>query len=373
MSQFSSLHSVAYLFNPESLKVAREFRGYQKNELAKLLELTPSAVTQFESGQARPNAQTVARMSMALGFPPPFFAEYNKLQAVSSDQCHFRSLVSCSQMERRRMASAGTIIRKIVEFIDGHVNLPTEQVTRNIIHKPRTSEEIEEAAAKLRNDWGLGLGPIPNVVHLLETKGILVFRLLDECKKVDAFSNWHRHRPFIFLNTEKGSGSRSRLDAAHELGHLVMHEECMPGDRRQEEQAFRFAGAFLLPRGSFMRECPRRLVWDHYLELKKHWKVSLAALVRRARDLGMVSEDTYRRANVQLNQRGWKYSEPEEPPTEFPTILPQAMQLLSQKGWPLPAIAQHLYISEKDLALLTYADARDTGPSDAWPVSESRK
>jgi Zn-dependent peptidase ImmA (M78 family)/DNA-binding XRE family transcriptional regulator len=358
MNQFSSLHSVAYLFNPESLKVAREFRGLQKNELAGLLELTPSAITQFESGQVRPNPQTIARMSMALGFPPPFFSQYNQLQPISSDQCHFRSLVSCSQMERRRMASAGTVIRRIVEFVDEHVNLPPEQVTSNIIHKPRTTEEIEEAANTMRRRWGLGLGPIPSVVHLLETKGVLIFRLLDDCKKVDAFSNWHRHRPFIFLNTEKGSGSRSRLDAAHELGHLIMHEECLPGDRRQEEQAFRFAGAFLLPRESFLRECPRRLVWAHYLELKKHWKVSLAALVRRARDLGVMSEDTYRRANVQLNQKGWKYSEPEEPMMEFPTILSQSINLLSQKGWTLPKISQHLYISETDLVTLTYADAK---------------
>src|SRR5215213_2954809 len=188
MSQFSNLHSVAYLFDPESLKVAREFRGLQKNELAKLLDLTPSAITQFESGQARPNAQTIARISMALGFPPPFFAEYNQLQAVSSDQCHFRSLVSCSQMERRRMASAGTIIRKIVGFIDSHVNLPEESISPNIVHKPKTAEEIEAVATKLRKNWGLGLGPIPNVVHLLETNGVLIFRLLDECRKVDAFS-----------------------------------------------------------------------------------------------------------------------------------------------------------------------------------------
>lgn len=373
MSQFSNLHSVAYLFNPESLKVAREFRGLQKNELARMLELTPSAVTQFESGQARPNAQTVARISMALGFPPPFFAQYNRLHAVSSDQCHFRSLVSCSQMERRRMASAGTIIRKIVEFIDAHVNLPPERITTNLIHKPKTAEEIESAATELRKNWGLGLGPIPNVVHLLESNGVLIFRLLDDCKKVDAFSNWHRHRPFVFLNTEKGSGSRSRLDAAHELGHLIMHEECLPGDRRQEEQAFRFAGAFLLPRESFLRECPRRLVWAHYLELKKHWKVSLAALVRRARDLGVMTEDTYRRANVQLNQKGWKYSEPEEPETEFPTILPEALRLLSQKGWPLPAIAEHLYLSEKDLTLLTYADARIEGSNDSSRAAERRE
>ncbi len=137
-----------------------------------------------------------------------------------------------------------------------------------------------------------------------------------------------------------------------------MHDEYIPGDRRQEEQAFRFAGAFLLPRETFLRECPRRLVWTKFLELKERWKVSLAALVRRAKELGVLSEDTYRRANVQLNQRGWKYQEPGEPPVEYPTVLPQAMELLSRKGWTLSAVARQLSMSEIDLQTLIYADAQ---------------
>lgn len=358
MNLSSNLNSVSYRFNPDSLKVAREFRGLQKNELARQLDVTPSAVTQFESGQARPNPQTVARMSMALNFPASFFAQIENLQVVSTDQCHFRSLLSSSQIDRRRMVSASSIIRRIVEFVDAHVHLPPERISPSVIPKPESAEEIEEAAIRLRRDWGLGLGPIPNVVHLLESNGVLIFRLLDDCKKVDAFSLWHQNRPFIFLNTEKGSGSRSRLDAAHELGHLIMHDEYLPGDRKQEGQAFRFAGAFLLPRDTFLQECPRRLVWSQFLALKLRWKVSLAALVRRAKELGILSDDTYRRANVQINKNNWKAKEPNEPPVEYPTILPQAMRLLVQKGWSLSVVAQHLSITEKDLRSLIYADSQ---------------
>ncbi len=269
MNPSSNLQLVAHQFNPDSLKVAREYRGLQKNELARVIDLTPSAITQFESGQSRPNAQTIARMGMVLNFPPSFFAQTEYLRVVSTDQCHFRSLLSSTQIDRRRMVGASSLIRRIVEFADSHVNLPTEQVSKSVVHKPTSAEEIEEAAENLRRRWGLKFGPIPHVVHLLESKGVLIFRLLDDCKKVDAFSLWHQSRPFVFLNTEKGSGSRSRLDAAHELGHLIMHDEYIPGDRRQEDQAFRFAGAFLLPRETFLRECPRRLVWTKFLELKE--------------------------------------------------------------------------------------------------------
>lgn len=358
MTPAENLHSVAYQFNPDCLRVAREYRGLRKNELASKLDLTPSAVTQFESGQVRPNAQTVARLSMALGFPPSFFSQANKLQVISHDQCHFRSLRSCSQIERRKMAGAGSIIGRIVEFIDSHVHLPEEQITSITSYGAETTEEIEHAASKIRDEWALGVSPIDNVVHLLESKGVLIFRLLEDCKKLDAFSLWHLHRPFIFLNTEKGSTSRSRFNAAHELGHLVLHPDYMPGDREQEEAADKFASAFLLPREQFVRECPRRLVWNHYRELKGRWKVSLAALVRRAKDLRLISEDTYRRANYQIGKNGWKTGEPDEPEAEWPTILPQALELLTHTDWSVSLVAKELNLSEADLLWLTYADNR---------------
>lgn len=353
----NNLHFISYHFNPDCFKLAREFRGLQKNELAKRIGISPSAISQFENGEIKPNAQTVAKISMALGFPPSFFGHQNNLRIISPDQCHFRSLRSCSPMEFRQVVSGSSIIGKIVEFIDSHVELPKEEVTNCMITSIGTNEDIEQAAVKVRNSWGLGLGPIDNILYLFEAKGILIFRLLNNSKKVDAFSHWHGGRPFVFLNAEKGSGSRSRYDAAHELGHLIMHPDYLPGDRTHESQADRFASAFLMPRETFMRECPKRLIWPIFIELKKRWKVSLAALVRRAKDLGNISEDTYRRANVQINQKGWKTKEPYEFPTEQPTVFPQSIELLAKEGWSLSTIAEKLSISEIDLRNLIYADS----------------
>jgi Zn-dependent peptidase ImmA (M78 family)/transcriptional regulator with XRE-family HTH domain len=359
MSVGNSLYLVAHQFNPHTLRIAREFRRLLKIELAQKLDLTPSAVSQFESGKSKPNAQTVGRISMALNFPPSFFAQPGDFNAISSDQFHFRSLRSCSQTERRRMASASAIFGRVVEFIDSRVNLPTEQVTPCTSYGSMTVEEIEQAAATVRKSWGLGNGPISNVIHLLESKGILAFRILSDCKQVDAFSHWQHGRPHVFLNTEKGSAARSRFDAIHELGHLILHTEYLPGDRVQEEQANRFASAFLLPRDSFLAECPHRLVWPHFQELKQRWKVSLAALVRRARDLDKISDDTYRRAHVQINKHGWATQEPNEPDVEMPTILPQTMRLLARSGISLSEIAREVCLSERDLRALTFADIEE--------------
>jgi Zn-dependent peptidase ImmA (M78 family)/DNA-binding XRE family transcriptional regulator len=357
--QNSLFHITAYQFNPESLKIAREYRGYKKNELAAKLNLTPSAITQFEKGEVKPNSQTIAQLCLALNFPASFFSQSFDSSLIAHEQCHFRSLMSCSQIERRRMVAAGNLIGRIVKFVDEHIELPPEQVSNSISYGRETLNEIEEAAEKVRRDWGLGLGPIDNVIHLLEAKGILVFRLLEESKKLDAFSLWQGKRPFVFLNSEKGSASRSRYDASHELGHLILHSEYLPGNKFQELQANQFASAFLMPRDTFLKECPRRLVWNHFLELKQRWKVSLAALVRRAKDLKILSEDTYKRANVQIQKNGWKYNEPSEPEIEMPTILPQAVGLLNESNLSLSHIADELSISESDLQWLIFMDTEN--------------
>lgn len=247
------------------------------------------------------------------------------------------------------MVALATLLSRLTQILEEYVDFPTEQLSGAQTQSPSDLEDIEATAVRIREHWGLGMGPIPHVVALLESKGVITFRLLEDCKRVDAFSLWLRNRPFVFLNAEKGSGSRSRFDAAHELGHLVMHNDCRPGDSAHEMQADRFASAFLLPRASFVTECPRRLSWDHYLALKRRWGVSLQALIRRSFDLGCIGEHTYRRAYVQLNQKGWRTAEPDEPAPECPMLIQQSIALLKQISIDLPTLASKLAVREHDL------------------------
>jgi Zn-dependent peptidase ImmA (M78 family) len=169
------------------------------------------------------------------------------------------------------------------------------------------------------------------VVKLLESKGIVVALIPDDCQEVDAFSAWHDGRPLIFLVRHKGSTSRTRFDAAHELGHLVMHADVAAGSPELERQANRFASAFLLPRESFLPECPRNLNWPLFRELKQRWKVSIAALLKRAYDLECLSEASYRRAFVHLNQTGERRREQHEPPAEDATLIAQAVAAIADE------------------------------------------
>jgi Zn-dependent peptidase ImmA (M78 family) len=181
---------------------------------------------------------------------------------------------------------------------------------------------MELAAQSVRQSWQLPRGPIPNVVEILESHGIVVMRLPLGSTDVDAFSLPFRDRPIIVLGAEKNDRARSRFDASHELGHLVIHGERVWGVPEVERQAHQFAAAFLMPEEDIAPDLPDRADWQRLFALKRKWQVSLAALLMRARVLGRMSEGNYVTAVKVASARGWRRSEP------VPLGVPEQPQLL---------------------------------------------
>lgn len=356
-------HIAAHMFQPYRLTLARELRGRSKAQLADAVQKTPSAISQFETGRTKPDAQTLQKLALALEVQLGFFAKVGGTPLISTDNCYFRSLRSASQRDRRSLLAVGTILCDLVSLLEDHVDLPREQVT-SVATSAGNADEIEQAAIEVRRKWGLGLGPIPAIIKLLENKGVIVTRIPAEREQVDAFSTCNNHRPIVFLVTGKNSRSRARFDAAHELGHLVLHADITAASPEAERQANRFASAFLLPRDTFLRECPNYLNWDHLYELKRRWRVSIAALVKRGFDLGRISEASYRRAFIHLNETGQRQGETrDEPEVEYPTTLKRALDTASRE-YPLSLLCDHLGIFERDLQeILTECDPRGEAPS----------
>ncbi len=327
-------HLAAQLFRPERLTLARELRKLTKAELAERVARTPSAMSQFESGRIKPDGRTVGELALALGVPAGFFAKELAAGVLSVESCHFRSLRSATQRDRRYLLSVGTLLCELADVLEEYAAIPAEQIPR-LDRAVASDGDVERAADEVRRAWALGPGPISNVVWLLEGRGAIVTYISNECSEVDAFSGWRagsgKQRPFLFLSDGKGAPARSRFDAAHELGHLVMHVDAQPGNPELERQANLFASAFLMPSESFIREAPRWLNWELIWELKRRWRVSARAIVRRSRDLGVLSEASYRRAFVYLNQH-FGTAEPDEPNREFPVVLGQALQIAEEES-----------------------------------------
>jgi Zn-dependent peptidase ImmA (M78 family)/transcriptional regulator with XRE-family HTH domain len=337
-------------FTPQRLTLAREMAGLDISGLADRIEMTCSAVSQFEKGRTRPKAETVIRMALALGVPPDFFSA-EPLPLIPLEQCHFRSQRGASKKERRRVLAFGTVLRQVSDYLQELVNFPDEELT-TLRPALEAAPDIEAKAMAVRDAWSLGQGPISSVVGLLEGKGVLPVEVPGHTHRLDAFSVWVERKPLVFLTIEKDSASRRRWDSAHELAHLLLHERSAAGDADREKEADAFAGAFLLPRTPFLAECPRRLDWTRLRALKRRWGVSLAAIVRRAFDLGIYTESTYRRAYTMLNQLGWRTNEPDEPSMERPTLLLRAVRMLATAGYSLRRIGDDLKLGEGMAAML---------------------
>jgi Zn-dependent peptidase ImmA (M78 family)/transcriptional regulator with XRE-family HTH domain len=319
------------LLDEQQITFARELRGLTKKELASKISKTPSAVSQMERGLIKPDLETLVRISMTLRVPTTFFVKRSdRKKSIRIERCFFRSKRSTSQAERKQSARNGDLLINLIELLEQKGTIfPAEKITM-FARTASSPTEIERAASDLRRHWGMGLGPIPSIVKLVESKGIIVLPLYKACEKVDAYSTWRSRRPCMLLSFSK-TASRARFDVAHELGHLVIHEDASAGEGKVERQANRFAGAFLAPRESFVEECPRSWSLSAFRRLKDRWKISISAMLYRAKDLGKISASTYQRAMIDLNRRGLLKFEGDEWPMEQPTLINQALELLSSK------------------------------------------
>jgi Zn-dependent peptidase ImmA (M78 family) len=206
---------------------------------------------------------------------------------------------------------------------------------------PQLESDIELLALQVRQLMGIPSGPVSNVVRCIEARGVVTTRLVGSARAVDAFSQVFPDRPMVLLNPLKQDKARARLDAAHELGHLVMHHDADPGGHLVERQAMVFGAAFLMPADEIRNELPLRPDWDELIALKRRWGVSLGALLYRGRQVGVYKENTYRSAMTSLSSQGWRTSEPAplgEP--ESPALLGAAAIRASRRGITVTDIAR---------------------------------
>jgi Zn-dependent peptidase ImmA (M78 family)/transcriptional regulator with XRE-family HTH domain len=330
---------VATLFDGARLTLARQLAGLRKSDVATLIEMTPTAVAGWESGAKRPAAATVAKLALALAVDPGFFAMRPDNVAAVSTTPHFRSLRTTTQRARDQAFAYGQLAVDIAASLERHVEYPALDIPSfpvDIEPANLISNEPERAARHVREQWGLGQGPAPHLVRMLENHGALVVFSPLQAASVDAYSFDSRLRPVVVLNPVKHDYYRQRFDVAHELGHLVMHTDAEPGGRTVEDQANRFAAEFLMPAKPVRDQLPTVMnaaAWQTLARLKEHWGASIQAFLYRARRLGTIPEVSYRNAMNTLTARGWRRNEPGlVTAVEQPSLLARALEVLAAEG-----------------------------------------
>lgn len=289
----------------------------------------------------RPGEEALRSLSNTLRVPRAFFfrsdPDIPSIYGVS-----FRALSTLSASQRDTALASGAIAFELDTWLDDQFVLPASNVPDMKGFTP------DAAAATLRQYWHLGEQPIPNAIHLLEAHGVRVFSLAQACREIDAYSLWRNGRPYVFLNTVK-STERSRFDAMHELGHLVLHRGHGAANGKQvESEADAFASAMLMPRADLLARAPRHPSLPVLIRLKKRWNVSVAALAYRLHELKLLSDWHYRTVVVQLAEMG-KTEEPEPSPRETSQVLKKAFDMARADGLSRADVAAAIGLYQDDL------------------------
>lgn len=362
----ASTSDVAVLFDRHRLRLARELRGLSQVDLAREVgSVRAASLSQFEQGHAKPSSATLQRLAVALQVPVTFFATPTRPDRAGVNNGFFRSLRSTAPRDRQRALAHVELAREIVRELESFVRLPDLDLpqAQKRVTESTSQAEIEDIASEVRLSWKIPAGPIDDVVLQLERHGIVTTRLDVGNAKIDAFSVPFRDRPIIALSADKNIRDRSRFDAAHELAHLVLHSEGQIGTKTIETQAHQFAAAFLMPANEIRSQLPSKADWNELIRLKAYWHVSIAALLKRAQTLKVMSEQTYVQALKAMSARGWRQTEPGDlGRPEQPVLLRRAVDVANDVGVSLTHLAERAGLPQPEIYSIV-GSSRDERPA----------
>jgi Zn-dependent peptidase ImmA (M78 family)/DNA-binding XRE family transcriptional regulator len=344
------------MFNPKRLSLARKRRRLSSKAFAELIGMSPVTVTRLEKANNEPESETVDLIAKKLGFPREFFFG-GDVDDLGQEAASFRSLTSMTARERDAALASGSLAYLLSDYVSAKFNLPEPKLI-DLSHE----RDPAAAARTLRQVWALGEQPVSNMIKLLESKGVRVFSLAENTRNVDAFSCWRNDIPYVFLNTYK-SAERSRLDAAHELGHLILHKHGGPRQGRDTEiEANHFASSFLMPKADVKSRLPFVARLDELVEAKKRWGVSTAALAYRLHKLGILSDWQYRMFCIQISQKGYRTEEPNGLPREESVIWKKVFTELWSDRISKNQVAADLNLPADELENLVFGLTGDIKP-----------
>lgn len=314
----------------ERIKQVREYMGWTQQELAAQLLVSQPFVAHIENGVAKPPLDAVTALAFKSGFPLGFFE-----RPVETDfplgSLLFRAHADMKDREQRIVHRHAQMAFEIVR------HLLSSRLIRDVVVKvPRVTERDPERAAIIaRSELGLSNdSPVKHMLATMEAAGVVVIALPRAFARGDAFSAWAfaddaRRRPVVVLSADRPA-DRVRMNGAHELAHLVMHQQVAASAAELEDDAKNFASAFLLPADAMRQMIVPPVTLDTFVSLKLRWGVAIQALIVRSHRLGLITPRKYKSLMQRLSARGWRLNEPlsSEVPMERPRVVRQMAEAI---------------------------------------------
>ncbi len=350
--------------NPEMLVLAREFCGMTQAELAEATGINQSKLSKYENQLIAVDDVDIAKIGAKTGFVSEFFYQTDRVYGLGSSALFNRKRLTISVGIQKQSQGRVNVWRMQIERLMRSVDIdtPSKFVPMDV---QEHDGNVEKIAKRVRAGWQLPMGPISNLTAAVENAGGVVVLCDFGTAKVDAAHLWlPEHPPMFFLNRSLPA-DRYRFTLGHEIGHAIMHRFPV-GDI--EAEANRFSAELLMPADEIVPHLSN-LTLQRAAVLKPHWRVSMAALIRRAMDLQCITDRQYKRLNQRISSLGYRMNEP------IP-IQPEPQNLLRQV---VEYHRQSLGYGDREMAALLYRSdwqtMLDAGASNApqLRLTEDRK
>lgn len=305
--------------SPKMIVLGRQSRGLTQSQLAKKAGIPQARISKIESGLVDVSAEALARIAKALDYPEAFFTDDDELYGIDTSILYHRKRESLGAKILDKVHALINIRRKhIAKLLQGAELQPSKHFPQFDLDE--FEGRADQIAQAVRAAWVLPRGPIDNVTKAVEDAGGIIIRFDFETRLIDAISQWVPGFPPLFFVNKDVPGDRLRFSLAHELGHVVMHPKRLTPD--SESEADRFAANFLMPADQ-IRSHLLHVDIAKLAELKPYWKVAMSALLKRATDLGTITERHARTMWMRFNKAGYRLREPAELdiPVEEPRTL----------------------------------------------------
>lgn len=304
------------------LKLARAASGLSLRDLADRIDNRVSAqqIGKYERDEDVPGSGVLIALSHALGVSVDYLVGD---QEMVLEGVEFRKKQITSKKEQAQIQAKALHLIERYLMVEEILGLPSAEWD-----KPREAPfpvveigEADRAAQYLREHWNLGIDPIPNLVELLEERGIKVL-VVDSEENIDGLSAQVRRtrgEPVPVIVIRRGvHGERQRFNLAHELGHMVM--DVQGDDKFREKAAHRFAGAFLMPAEALWSNVGRHrssIGWSELFALKQLVGASVQAITYRCGDLGIFPPSLSQKLFREFSRLGFR-SAPNYEPDHLP-------------------------------------------------------
>ena len=303
----------------QRLRLARKRAGLSMRSLADRMDpkVSAQAISKYEAGKMLPSSAVLVALGKALDVSLDFLMS---AQVEELDGLEFRKHSRTSARDRAR--AEAVLIDHLERYlaIEHILDIPAsvDWAERRRYDSVASATEVDARADALRNDWQLGMDPIPSLCELLESKGIKVVED-DLPERINGLAcrvlQDGRPAAEAVIVSSRINVERKRLTLAHELAHRVIRSTGNPAIKL-EKAMNRFAGAFLIPGQHLLALAGgrrSRITYYEIMRLKRIYGVSATAMLMRLGQVGVLSPRTVQHAFVTY-ARSWRKSEPEPIP-----------------------------------------------------------